>query len=39
MIKTFTAQPKDIKIAIERLMSKEYLKRDEVQRDNIKYVE
>ncbi len=39
MIKTFNAQKKDIKIAVERLIGKELLQRDEKDITKIKYVD
>jgi hypothetical protein len=37
MIKVFTPQIKDIKIAIERLITKEILQRDEKDREQLRY--
>jgi len=39
MIKTFNPQTKDIKIAVERLIGKELLQRDEKDVNKIKYVD
>ena len=39
MIKTFNPQNKDIKIAIERLISKQLLQRDEKDMNKIKYID
>jgi hypothetical protein len=39
MIKTYTPQKKDIKIAIERLIGKELLVRDEKDINKIKYAD
>jgi len=39
MIKTFNPQKKDIKIAIERLITKELLQRDDKDVNKIKYID
>jgi hypothetical protein len=39
MIKTFNPQNKDIKIAVERLIGKELLQRDDRDVNKIKYID
>lgn len=39
MIKTFTPQKKDIKIAVERLIGKQLLQRDQKDVNKIKYID